>query len=78
MRLLFQRNQTTRVNVAVYSVTGEKVRQLLNTVLPERDAVYSVYWYGKDDLGRPVPNGVYFVRAIIGDRQTVWKVLVLR
>ncbi len=78
MRLLFQLNQTTRVNVAVYSVTGEKVRQLLNTVLPERDALYSVYWYGKDDLGRPVPNGVYFLRAIIGDRQTVWKVLVLR
>jgi hypothetical protein len=31
-----------------------------------------------DDDGMPVPNGLYFVRADLGDRRLVAKVAVIR
>ena len=46
----------TPVRAAVYDVTGRRVRELA-------PGVESVRWDGLDAHGRPVPAGVYFVRA---------------
>jgi subtilisin family serine protease len=54
----------SRVRLAVYDPSGRLVRVLSDeTLLPDS---YSVRWDGKDDTGRNVASGVYFVRMTAG------------
>ncbi len=50
-----------RMRVAVYDVTGRRVRQLWDATVPAGSA--TITWDGRDDAGRPVASGTYFVRA---------------
>ena len=48
------------VDLEIYDVLGQRVRQLVNTTLPA--GVHPTAWDGRDDAGRPVAGGVYFIR----------------
>ena len=64
------------VELAVYSVTGALVRQLVNGVVePGRQ---SVVWDGTDDLGRHVSSGVYFYRMNAADLVEQRKMVLLK
>jgi subtilisin family serine protease len=54
----------SRVRLAIYSPSGRRVRMLSDDELPSGD--YSVRWDGRDDAGRDVASGVYFVRLTAG------------
>ena len=58
------------VHLAVYDVTGRRVRTLMDRPgLPA--GAYATPWDGRDDGGRSVPSGVYFYRLETGhDAQT--------
>ncbi|MHB9027667.1 MAG: DUF5696 domain-containing protein [Candidatus Latescibacterota bacterium] len=45
------------VNLEVYSVSGQKVRKLVDKHLPAGE--HAVSWDGHDDRGRPVASGIY-------------------
>lgn len=65
-----------RVEVSIYNVRGQRVRQLL-----ERDQTagfQSVMWDGRNDAGRPVPSGVYLYRIVAGEFRASKKMLLLK
>ncbi|MBC8428857.1 MAG: T9SS type A sorting domain-containing protein [FCB group bacterium] len=49
-----------RVNLAVYDINGQQVAILADDILS--GGTHDFMWTGVDDLGRPVPGGVYFVQ----------------
>jgi hypothetical protein len=60
--------------VAIYDVSGRQIRRLGVNSGP--DGV--VLWDGRDDSGRPVPAGVYFLRLVDGADAGTAKVVVVR
>ena len=62
MNLRYHLNEPGRVEVAIYSITGQLVRRLLS----QDDATpgaYSVAWDGLSDRGAQVASGTYLVRV---------------
>jgi hypothetical protein len=57
-----------RVRIKIYTVSGRLIRTL-HDPLPHPVNYREVFWDGKDKLGNPVANGVYFarLRAVKGD-----------
>ena len=56
----FQVPKTSYVNLSVYNVLGQKVRTLVNRVVP--GGAYSQQWNGLNDNGHSVSTGLYFIR----------------
>ena len=51
----------SRINISVYNILGEKVRQLADRdIFP---GIHLFRWNGKNELGQQVSSGVYFVRV---------------
>ena len=61
----FQVAATTTVRMAVYNVTGQKVRTLVDGEFTP--GTYRTTWDGLDRKGRSLASGVYFYRMISGD-----------
>jgi photosystem II stability/assembly factor-like uncharacterized protein len=62
--LRFVTPQSARVSLAIYGLSGRRVRLLADG---ERAAgVYDVAWDGRDDAGRAVPAGLYFAHMTSG------------
>lgn len=59
-QLSFSITRDEAVDLAVYDVTGRRVRQLQSGVLPA--GAHVRHWDGRDDTGRPVAAGVYLAR----------------
>ena len=52
--------QQSAVSLKIYNILGELVRTLVDGKQPL--GYYSVFWDGRDSLGREVSSGVYFCR----------------
>jgi hypothetical protein len=65
-----------RTTVAVYDPAGRRVREILAASLVA--GRHALAWDGRDDRGRSVPSGVYFLRAVIGAGQVTGRVAVIR
>ena len=63
------------VSVGVFDVSGRLVRTLREG--PAQTGEYDVTWDGTNERGRPVGNGVYFVRARVGAETLERKVVLL-
>lgn len=60
------------VRLAIFDITGRKVRTLLNEKKPT--GYYAISWDGKDDDSRALPPGVYLLKILgeqKGARQTI-------
>jgi len=66
----------TPVSVAIYSVTGERVRTL--TSGSSLDEIMTLHWDGTTERHGPAPSGVYFVRAQAGSNKGFQKIVLLR
>lgn len=60
----------------IHDLQGRRVRSLLATASSGRSAVAS--WDGRDDLGRPLGTGVYWIRAEGPGTAPLGKVLLVR
>lgn len=67
------RGQTARVSL--FSVTGQRVRDLYNGAIEK--AVTSFAWDGRDANGHAARPGLYYVRAMVGERAIREKMLLL-
>jgi len=66
----------SRVVLDVYDLRGRRIAVLADEV---RDAGYfDVIWDGKDDRGRSVASGVYFVRMVSSDFTATQKMILIR
>ncbi len=72
----FSIEKSSRVLLAVFSATGEKVIELINADVQAGD--YSIEWNGLDALGRPMPSAVYFCRLTIDAQSQVKRMVLLR
>jgi hypothetical protein len=67
---------SARVRLALYDVTGARTRTLLDG---ERGAgSHDLRWDGRDDGGRTVPAGVYFLRLECGREVRTQRVALVR
>ncbi len=73
-RLTFSLTEEMVIDLSIYNVRGQLVRNLLDTKMDKGD--HSVLWDGKDNTGAVSCSGVYFVR-LKSDKQVVMKKLML-
>ena len=71
----FQVEGKERIKLEVYNMRGQKVKTLINDILPE--GKNQLIWNGKDFKEKRVSSGVYFIRLEQGGNTTVKKVLLL-
>ena len=77
----FQLKEGSNVNIRIYNLSGELVRELEVGYKPagvyvNRDR--AIYWDGKDKLGQSVANGVYFYNINAGSFNAVKKLVILK
>jgi hypothetical protein len=72
----FSLPEEAKVSLAVYNVSGQKVRTLLDSGLPAGS--YTVTWDGKDNQGISVASGVYFCRLQAGEKVSTKKMTLVR
>lgn len=54
-----------QVRLAVYNITGQRVKTLLNG--PRQAGLHNVVWDGRDESGNSVASGIYFYRMETAD-----------
>lgn len=64
-RIPFRLMRSSHVELAIFDVTGRKVKTLMDG--PQDAGMHEASWEGDDDSARAVANGVYFCRLLIGD-----------
>jgi flagellar hook assembly protein FlgD len=64
------------VRLTLYDLTGRVVRSF--TPYASRLTPYKVFWDGRDDQGKEVRSGVYFLRVVGGVKDITKKVIVVR
>lgn len=63
-------------SLAVYSITGQKVRNLVSG--PMSGGVHSVAWDGRDDSGKALSSGVYLSRLNMGNHTATGRMLLVK
>jgi hypothetical protein len=64
------------VQIEVYSITGQKVRTLVNEY--KEEGVYEVIWNARDDSGRKLQEGIYIYTLRSKNSITIRKALLLK
>jgi YVTN family beta-propeller protein len=75
-RIRFTVPSADNVFLAVYDVSGRKVRTLVDE--RRRADHYEVEWDGRDANGRTVSSGVYFYKITVGKHAATRKMLMLK
>lgn len=65
-----------QAHLAVYDANGRHVKTLLDG--PLTAGMHQIAWTGTDDLGRPSPAGIFFMRLAAGEQHAVRKVILMR
>ena len=66
----------SQVSLSVFDLKGRKIRILIQEM--QSAGMYEVAWDGRDDRGQQVASGVYFGHIIIGEYQSVQKMLMVK
>jgi hypothetical protein len=72
----FQIPEATQVALSVFNISGQKVKTLVDTELPQ--GVYEANWDGTDDSGARVASGVYFYSLVAGDQKETKRMVLLK
>jgi hypothetical protein len=72
----FKLQKSTKVNVTVYDLAGNPVKELYDRRAPA--GLTEVRWYGKNKRGRKVVPGVYYIVTTIDKKRDMKKVLIVR
>ena len=74
----FRLDREANARIDIWDLKGRRVRLLVRARMPAGD--HQVSWDGRDDQGRKLPNGTYFLRMAINDRPVpgAGKALLLR
>ena len=72
----FTMTRSGSAELAVYSMTGQKVRTLVSG--PFSNGTHTVVWDGYDYSGKPVSSGVYLSRLTAGKQTATGKMLLMK
>jgi hypothetical protein len=61
----FQIPETRRINITIYSITGQKIKSLSNKT--RSPGYYEVRWNGTNEFGQKVSSGLYLARMRAGN-----------
>jgi len=64
----YELKENGRLNISVYSISGMKVKTLMNNTGSVGDKG-SFYWDGRDQNGQALPVGVYFIRMTMDGKE---------
>jgi hypothetical protein len=68
--------EDSRISLQIYGSLGQEVRVLADE---HKDAgLHTIVWDGRNDAGRRVPSGTYFLRLEAGDYTATKKLSVIR
>jgi len=67
---------TTFVNLEIYNMKGQKVKQLISDQLSA--GKHSVIWNGNDENGKPVSSGIYFYKLKSGVYTSTKKMILMK
>ena len=78
INISFSTGQSAKgIALKIYDVSGRLVKDFSRLTLDaQRPTLLS--WYGTDDLGRQVPQGVYFLKAEGTDSEEIKKIILLK
>jgi hypothetical protein len=74
--ICFNLLKASHVNLAVYNIRGQIVRQLADENMPL--GKHQVVWDGKDEGGKACGSGVYFYRLSTSEISVTKKMLLLK
>jgi len=74
--IYYQLPENSEVNLSVYNIKGQKVKTLVNEVLPAGE--HSAIWNGRDSNGNRVSSGIYFYKLKAGDYREVRKMILIK
>jgi hypothetical protein len=72
----FELARPSQVHLGVYDVGGRLVRTLAQGRYTE--PLHTLTWDSRDESGREVASGVYFVRMAVGGKQETWPLVRIR
>ena len=72
----FRVGEAGPVRVAIYDVTGRLVRTLVDGQMGRGEQ--GVTWQGRDDSGRTVSSGAYYVRLDTGSKIDQRKIMLMK
>jgi hypothetical protein len=75
-RIAFDLPETADVRLEIHTAAGRRVATLVDRVV-EAGRHHAV-WHGKDDSGRALPSGVYFVRLVAGEEKAEHRMVLLK
>lgn len=73
--IVFEVPKKTKVTLKVYNLAGRLVRTILNE--EKNPGRYRLNWQGKDDYGRLLPPGIYFLRMEGGSFRKTKKLVLM-
>jgi len=74
-RILYSVPYLTHVKIGVYDVAGRLVKCIVNEKV--KPGKYSEEWKGKDEVGRTLASGIYFVKMMTEDFEKTTKIVIL-
>ena len=74
--LRYELSEASEVRIVAYSLTGQKVRTLVNQQMPAGS--HQVVWDGRDDRGRDAASGTYLIRMQVPQFAQTQKVSLIR
>ncbi len=63
-------------SIVIYNLKGEKIKTLRSE--PLSGGSYRIEWNGVNDMGTPVPSGIYFCRLVINNFQKSIKMTLMK
>ena len=68
--------ENTQIKLEIYEVSGRVVKTLVNSKI--QAGYHTVCWDGRDDSGRQVASGVYFIKLVSDDYSATEKALLIK
>jgi hypothetical protein len=66
----------SKVNIKVFDILGQEVKTLVDKNY--QPGTYSIFWYGKNNHGKNLVSGTYFVRLQAEDFIAIQKIILLK
>ncbi|HOX41871.1 MAG TPA: FlgD immunoglobulin-like domain containing protein [bacterium] len=74
--IIYQLPQEARVELILFSLSGAKVRTIVNGIKPA--GYHEVLWDGRDDGNKQVPSGIYWVKMIADGYEKTFKISLIK